>query len=187
MAAYAYVMVFASVVMFVVGWSNFNQSALSTIFGQKFAYSREYVSCDAPVKVSEPNAVPCEGTYEYDLIAPKRDLIQGVTLMVVAAVLGVLHLLMTKRISKTKETDFIHRTFILLGLIAFGIGTLIALPIGIFTTINYFLYGIVDSNRYFPSDSQIPGPSLAVAVALLPIWIWFLVQFQNRTHAEREK
>lgn len=170
-SGYAWLVVLATVIMLGVGLANIHQSWESVAFGNNFAYSPQYEPCTS----TDPTSY-CEGKFNYDDLAAKRDLVQGLTLVVIALLIGGLHWAIASKYNGTKEGDWARKWFIVFGLIGSSIVSLVTLPMATFSTINYLLYGIQNSNTYMgPTDY--PGGALATALAFLPIWIVFLVIF----------
>lgn len=170
-SGYAWLVVLATVIMLGIGLTNIHQSWESVAFGNEFAYAPQWQPCTT----STPEAY-CDGKFTYDDLAAKRDLVQGVTLVVIAVLIGVLHWAIASKYNGTKEGDWARKWFIVFGLIGSSIVSLVTLPMATFSTINYILYGIQNTNSYM-GPTQYPGGTLAAALAFLPIWIVFLVIF----------
>jgi len=197
LAAYAYIVVIASIFMFAMGWSQLNLSLFERVYGQEFSYRPEWTSCpykirptlDEPAtaepqlpELQDPNCV--EG-YEYDVIAAKRDLVEGITLMITALLIGLVHFMIIWSVRETDESQWVYEKFLFVGLALFGVTSLIAIPLSIYSSINFFLYGPPELGLEYIPDDEIPGPALATAIAFAPIWILYIIAFIRRMKKEK--
>ncbi len=191
---YALIVLFVSVVMFANGWSKLNLSMTAQKYGVEFSYQPQWKGCPYPERVvtkdpsdTDVSSSTCVDTYEYDALAMKRDMVQGITLMITALVIGLVHCLFILKLRKTEEFNWVWQKFLVLGLLLFGVTSLVSIPVAIFRTINFFLYGAPTTEFGYVNYELIAGDVLGTAIAFTPIWILFLIGFLKNMKTHKEK
>ena len=101
----------------------------------------------------------------------KEGLLNGISLTLVGALSLGLHALGRRRLKTKDECEgMLHRGYIILLLVIFGIIALFTLPSAIFDTLRYY---ILDTTDEFSRGAH-PGGSLATAIVSLPVWAYYL-------------
>jgi len=95
--------------------------------------------------------------------------INGVSLMIIGAIIWTVHALGRRRLEAEEERDdLLNRAYLIAALLMFTIAAIVSLVTGIPETLRYFFLDSVDRH-------ESPGGPLAVAVVALPIWIYYLI------------
>mgnify|MGYP001606605448 CR=1 FL=1 len=101
--------------------------------------------------------------------AREGTLINGVSLMIIGAIIWLVHALGRRRLETEEERgDVLNRAYLIAALLMFTIAAIVSLVTGIPETLRYFLLDSLD-------HQESPGGPLAVAVVALPIWIYYLI------------
>lgn len=104
--------------------------------------------------------------------AQKEGIIEGITLTIVGALVWLAHLVGRARLENAEEAASpINRVYLIAIVIIFGVITLVNLPRGIYEGFQFYLLDPLDD---FARDST-PGDKLALAIATLPVWLFYLV------------
>ena len=168
---YIWLVVLASIIMLAIGLTDIHQSWESFAFGDEFAYAPDYIPCKFPIEGDI-----CDGKYVYDDLAAERGMVRGITLVTSALLLGGLHWAFGRKLKDSPEAKPIYRAFIIIGLMIFGITSLIAIPMAVYTTVSYVMFGLETAIEHRGS-ADYPGSALATALAFTPIWIAFFIAF----------
>lgn len=181
---YTYIILLASVITFSAGLSLLINSGLAQAFGEEFSFQAEYVydaAIDDPDFIEDPSTgeirevVPKRAPerYEIPLESKTRALIQGITMTIISLIIGLVHLMVLKSAEPAKERkkSVLYRLFVTIGLGIYAIGSLVALPVGIYATISYF---VIDQSELELFERIVPGESLASAIVYVPLWILFI-------------
>jgi uncharacterized membrane protein YedE/YeeE len=98
------------------------------------------------------------------------DLLRGATLAVVGGLLFGIHVILRRRGApeESVEGNF-RRGFLMVGLVTFGLVGLVALPVGIYQTLKFFLIAPLATQ-----ERVAPGNTLATGLVLTPLWIYYL-------------
>ena len=104
--------------------------------------------------------------------AQKEGIIEGITLTIVGALAWLADLVGRARLENSEEAASpINRVYLIAIVIIFGVITLVNLPKGIYEGFQFYLLDPLDD---FARDST-PGDKLALAIATLPVWLFYLV------------
>lgn len=182
---YLYFMLLASTITFVAGASFVLNAGIASYHGEAFSYRPEYIASRTVPKTVETletgESVPVyeEPAYEIPAQSIDRDLIRGFTMVLFAALIGLIHAFVLKSVESKEERmqSPVYRLFVVLGLSIFTIGSLVAIPVGIYRTISYYV--ITQPDALEPYQRLVPGESLSSAIAYLPLWIYFMCLLYN--------
>jgi heme/copper-type cytochrome/quinol oxidase subunit 1 len=105
------------------------------------------------------------------------ELTAGITMLCTGVIICVLHVL-GKRFVESREgktTPLLKRVYLFIMLGVFSLGGVVSVPLAIYETAHYYVEG---SNSW--SD---PSGSIAAAVVILPLWIYYLTRVMRETRA----
>lgn len=169
---YLYIASFVTLVVLVAGLT-YLLTGLFSLGSLDFSYAG-FVR-PIPVAVSKPPAVDTTAQLEQQSADRQHDqqltdLIRGGTLTVIGGLLFGVHAILRRRTAPDEgvEGNF-RRGFLMVGLVTFGLVGLVALPVGVYQALKFFLVT--------PAASQArvaPGNTLATAIVLTPLWMWYL-------------
>jgi hypothetical protein len=99
------------------------------------------------------------------------DLIRGGTLAVMGAILFGIHAVLRRRETPDapSESNF-RRGFLTVGLVTFGLVGLVALPVGVYQTLKFFLVPPLETQTRVA-----PGTTFATGLVLTPLWVYYLL------------
>jgi hypothetical protein len=101
--------------------------------------------------------------------AREGTVINGVSLMIIGAIIWLVHALGRRRLETEEERDdVLNRAYLIAALLMFGIAAIVSLVTGIPETLRYFILDSLDRH-------ESPGGPLAVAVVAIPIWVYYLI------------
>ena len=111
-----------------------------------------------------------------------NDVTLGVTLTCTGALICALHVLGKKVIQarEGKPTPLLKRVYQFFMLTIFSIGGLVALPVAIYDMAQYYVDHV---EEYMYND---PSGSIAAAVVVVPLWIYYLVLVMRDTRAAKK-
>lgn len=173
---YVYFMILASIITFVGGASFLFNGFFANQFGQEFSYQPQYVN--APVKAIpvdvNGNPKDIQPQYEIPVHAAETDIIRGITMVLFATLIGLIHVFVARTVEpfKERQASVLYRLYVVLGLSIFTIGSIVSIPVGIYKTLSYNL--IEQPANLDPYQRLIPGESLSSAIVYLPFWLYFI-------------
>jgi hypothetical protein len=98
------------------------------------------------------------------------DLLRGGTLTVIGGLLFALHLVLRRHGAEDGVEGNFRRGFLMVSLVTFGLIGLVALPVGVYQTLKFFLIPPL------PTQTRVaPGNTLATGIVLTPLWIAYLL------------
>ena len=101
--------------------------------------------------------------------AREGTVINGVSLMIIGAIIWLVHAFGRRRLETEEERgDILNKAYLIAALLMFTIAAIVSLVTGIPETLRYFFLDSLDRRGS-------PGGPLAVAVVALPIWICYLI------------
>ena len=111
-----------------------------------------------------------------------NDLTLGVTLLFTGGAICLLHVFGKKALERKegKSTPLLRRVYLFFMLSVFSIGGLVSLPLAIYQTAHYYVRQIEDYSYW--ND---PSGSIAVAVVVVPLWIYYLMRVMRDTRAAK--
>ena len=185
---YLYVASLAGIVVLVVGLSGVLNAGFAAAFGNGFVYgdsARVAVPPSCP-----PGAVGCPPP-QPDFDAQQRqqqdrrradDLIRGLTFTVFGAAFWGAHWVARRGVTAASETQSaLHRSYLLLGTVVFGLSTIVLVPTGIYQALSYAILPAVPN-----TFRQGVGDSLAGGLVTLVVWLiylWLVVRDVRATRA----
>jgi hypothetical protein len=101
--------------------------------------------------------------------AREGTVINGVSLMIIGAIIWLVHALGRRRLETEEERDdILNRAYLISALLMFGIAAIVSLVTGIPETLRYFVLDSLDRQ-------ETPGGPLAVAAVAIPLWVYYLI------------
>ncbi len=172
---YTRLIIFISLILVCLGITTLLKTTFSYIVDERFSYD-EYALYEEVWDYSydneydyKDNKIPVEDRVKTQV--QKKDIIQGVTLSAVGLFFLVLHVAAAMLIDNAKEKySWVYTGYIIVTLVVYSLISLIALPVGLYLTLQYAL---LDNAENF---SGYPGEALAVGLAFTPVWVYFLVR-----------
>jgi hypothetical protein len=185
---YLYIASLAGIVVLVVGLSGVLNAGFAAAFGNGFVYgdsSRVAVppSCP-PGAVGCPPQQPDFETQQRQQLDRRRadDLIRGLTFTVFGAAFWGAHWAARRGVATGEELQSaLHRSYLMLGTVVFGLSTIVLLATGIYQALSYLILPVV-ANTF----RQGVGDSLAGGIVTLPVWLiylWLVVRDLRATRA----
>lgn len=183
LTAYVYLATIVGLLVFVNGLALLLNAGLSAPLGKEFSYQAQPIFRAKPPMIDtatgrqqepqEPTAEEQKAQRARQLQqAYQRGIINGVINLVFGALVLVVHTIIRGRLQQGtafKET-LLHRAYLIVLLVTFGIGSIITLPQGTFEAVSYYVVGPGDEFTFFNP----PGPKLSTAIVFTPIWIYYL-------------
>jgi len=184
---YLYIASFVTLVVFVAGLT-YLATGLFGLGSQDFSYSRLVIpsAATAPPGSSEAKVASNQERQEQQSEERQRDqqstdLIRGGTLAVMGGGLFLLHAVLRRRTppDELAEGNF-YRGFLVVGLVTFGLVGLVALPVGAYQALKFFLVAPL------PTQMRVaPGNTLATGIVLTPLWVYYLLALSKQARAPR--
>ena len=178
---YLYLITLISIIVLVTGASGLVEAGLGAALGKEFSYSPVYIK--APIRVPEPSegarqelTQETEGEERERLErgldrAMKEGILKGVSFTLVGVMILGLHSWGRRRLeTEDDRRGMLHRGYLVLLLVIFGVITLVTLPSAIFDTLRFYILEQADEF----GRSVRPGEPLAVAIVSLPVWSYYL-------------
>lgn len=168
---YLYIASFVTLVVLVAGLT-YLLTGLFSLGSRDFSYTRFVRPVPPPTAVvnnSDPQFDQQELEGQRD--RQSTDLLRGGTLAVIGGLLFGVHAILRRRGApdESVEGNF-RRGFLMVSLVTFGLVGLVALPVGVYQTLKFFLIAPL------PTQQRVaPGNTLATGVVLTPLWIWYLI------------
>ena len=98
-------------------------------------------------------------------------LIEGVSFTIIGALIWLAHVLGRRTVDRPEDEESpLNRMYVILITVIFGVITIVNLPQAVFESLRFAVLDPVDQ---FGRQYQ-PGGKLAVSVAALPIWLFYL-------------
>jgi len=186
---YIYVISLATILVMAFGAAQTVTAGSSYLFGYQFSYRPDqYYERTAPVidqtkggevvppQVYENNDVVEINGQKYYINKKQqlRDLVNGITLFVIGAMLFAIHRFALRFLhDKEIHQSMLHRSYMLINLILFSVLGIVSIPTAVYQLINYFF---LDANQLDSYTRALPGEAIGVVFAATPLWIWFLMQ-----------
>jgi hypothetical protein len=171
---YLYIASFVTLVVLVSGLT-YLVTGLFSLGSIDFSYAR-FIRPEPIPQVASKDAPDSAARFDQEQIERQRDqqstdLIRGGTLAVMGATLFAVHAVLRRRGApdEAAEGNF-RRGFLVVGLVTFGLVGLVALPVGVYQALKFFLI------TPLPTQTRLaPGNTLATGLVLTPLWIYYLV------------
>lgn len=169
---YLYIASFVTLVVLVAGLT-YLVTGLFSLASPDFSYTSFVPPIAAPA--AKPGATdntpqPQRQARERQQDEQTNDLLRGGTLTVIGGLLFAVHAVLRRRAApfEGSEGNF-RRGFLMVGLVTFGLVGLVALPVGVYQTLKFFLVTPLAGQ-----GRSTPGNTLATGLVLTPLWIWYL-------------
>jgi hypothetical protein len=191
--AYLRVAYMVSLLVFLIGAVNVLTAGFGAAFGHDFSYQAPYLTTPAPQcpppasssQADQDSYTQCIKSRGFT--APREppdtklqdDLIRGLSLLVTGLVLGAGHRLGQRATETPAEwrDSGLGRMEMLVFTIAFGLATIIALPVAAYSVLRHVILGAQAASN---GNTDSPGSALATAVVFLPAWLYYLSRFVRR-------
>jgi hypothetical protein len=196
--AYLRVAYMVSLLVFLIGAVNVFTAGFAAAFGHDFSYQAPYLTsapaCPPPASSSQVDQNAYQQCLKSRNSSPPQeppdtksqdDLIRGLSLAVTGIVLGAGHRLGQRAIETPAERrdSGLARMEMLVFTIAFGLATIVALPVAAYSVLRHVILG-AQAAANGTTDS--PGAALAAAVVFLPAWLYYLSRFVGRARGRAE-
>lgn len=197
--AYLYLIVSVSAFVILFGLTLLGKAAMGVIndnfsYGYDLSYNN-YTDVDynyqktniipTTQKCSDPEAtiIKSEGkSYCFKTTELKMDLINGASITISMLIIFMIHLFFLIRAEKDNHTSLLKKFFIFGNLTIYSVMSLIMLPIGIYSTLYYFILAKKPVASY-----QTPGGALSFAIFALIFWIiWLTIMLRQRKNKTLE-
>lgn len=185
---YTRLIIFISLILVCLGITTLLKTGFSYLVDERFSYDEyalyeevwdyNYDVNDVDYKYDE-NKIPVEDRVETQV--QKKDIIQGITLTLVGTLFLLLHVGAGMLVKDAKEKfSWIYTGYIIVTLVMYSLVSLIALPVGLYLTLQYALLENAES------FSGHPGDALAVGIAFTPVWIYFLIRLGMKVRESKK-
>lgn len=186
---YVYIGSLAGIVVLVVGLSGLLNAGFAAAFGEGFVYGAPPSPFfERPCPVGEPN-VKCPSNEQFAQQQARErerrrseDLLRGITFTVFGALFWGAHRVARQTVfGADPGAPGLHRGYLMVGTIVFGLATIVLLPMGIYQALAYLILPAGDGVY-----RQGAGESLSGGLVTLPIWLiylWLVVGDARRTPA----
>jgi hypothetical protein len=172
LSAYFRLVTMISIVVLIAGAAALLNIGFASVLGRDFAFYSPPVYGPAVEQQQARNAVTQENLF-------RQGLVEGITMVVLGLILLGSHTLAQRVFGAGSSRDaFVERAYLMVLLIVLsGVG-IISLAVGLSQAAWWFVYvPPVDPVVGEQTFRTAPGGVLALALTLLPLWIWFLVRF----------
>ncbi len=182
---YLYIASFVTLVVLVTGLA-YLLTGLFSLASMDFSYARFPRPVPPPTDVAARDTQPSDVRLEQQSVEHQRDqqstdLIRGGTLTVFGGVLLALHAVLRRRDVPSDETEGnFQRGFLVVGLVTFGLVGLVALPVGVYQTIKFFVAPVLETQT-----RAAPGNTLATGIVLTPLWVYYLLALSAQARKPR--
>jgi hypothetical protein len=171
---YLYVASLAGIVVLVVGLSGVLNAGFAAAFGNGFVYgeSPRIAAPCPPGAVNCPPGPPDFDAQQRQQLERRRaeDLIRGLTFTVFGGLFWAAHWLARRGVATGDEMQSaLHRSYLMLGTVVFGLATIVLLPTGIYQAIAYLILPAAPN-----TFRQGVGDALAGGLVTLPVWLVYL-------------
>ena len=185
--AYLRVAFMVSLVVFMIGAVNTLTGAFGGVFGRDFSYQPNGFGsstiCPAPSPAT-PGGAPVPGKcvtnstsqFNSDDTRLQDDLIRGISLMVTGLIVGLGHRVgqFAMETPEERRRSGLARAETLVGTLAFGLVSIVALPVASYSVLHRVILGSQAANT---GQTDTPGSALALALVFLPAWLYYLYNF----------
>ena len=181
-AGYFHLLAMACFLVMTGGIATSLKAGLSNAVGREFSYYLPTIARPVPygTAVGIPPAEEQNVGNRRDVERQyQNDLIQGITLAVVGAVLWGLHIIGRRQVTPDEARPFFSRAHSTVLLAIFGIVGVVALPVSLYELLRFFLVSAEEGFR-----SQPPGASVATALVFVPVWMYYLLDILKRSRRE---
>jgi hypothetical protein len=182
-SAYLALVIGASLIVATVGAARLLGALMSDAFGRSFTY-QSYSFVENPRPVLPPGATDpqtpseVEQRQRYEETERARlenkyrdDIVYGVTMLVVGLFMFGVHTAGRQFLRRRRgEPALIARSYLILMLISTSVVALVSLVTAIASVVRRYVLETVGPDRVMSN----PGESVALALAFLPLWLWFL-------------
>lgn len=195
--AYFYLMCFVSFIILALGLSILIKAGFGGTLGREFSYHMSpkgvYVAPAYPEVEGQPSRgkeiTPEERAKQLEREKQRieneyrTDIIQGATAAVVGGLIWVIHLIGRRRVEDREDPTypFYNKAYLVLLLAVFAIAGIIALVIGIYDTLRFYLLSYPE-DAFFTRPT--PGRNLAAAIVFVPVWIYYVLTFMRQSGTE---
>jgi hypothetical protein len=145
--------------------------------GYQFSYQvREAqpfgVDNGTPASCFDGELIDIDGSdYCVDVDQRRSDIITGITLFVSMIILFAVHRGAALYLDHHQPAQLLGRIYLFISLSLYSVLGVITIPASIYNTVNYLLLPAENLGSY---DSPIPGPSLAAALIIVPLWLIYV-------------
>ena len=182
---YLYAAMAVSLAVTVIGLGISFMSLSSYILGPEFSYSlNSHYEYDSTYKYNtdydydecydDGEVIEVDGEkYCFNNEQRKRDFLLGMTLFISMFIIFVIHRVGLAVSSKKEKSHFLKKLYMFVSVSVYGIASIVAIPLSLYTLIDYLAFEIKDYSSY---SRPIPGQIISFALVLVPVWIYFLVR-----------
>ena len=176
---YLYIASLAGVIVFAVGLASVVNYGIARVAGDEFVYGGS-VAMARPFPVCPPGAEGCKEPTADELARQKdlerqqrerqrnEDLLRGLTFATFGAIFWGAHWAARRGLGAEGRSPGLHRGYLLLGTVVFGVATIVMLPTGVYQILSNALLTT-------PEGSYRPGAdALGGGLVVTPIWLIYL-------------
>ena len=183
--SYLYLATAIGLIIMLIGIAGLAKVTLGEVADRDFSYNVYPIPEPRPVPAEptapaeKPGAPPVESRDAQLLRRDKQinrekkdDLINGLTLAMVGAIVLGAHDLLRRRMESGLDStqNTLKRAFVFIMLVTLSIGSLVSLSTGISELLRFYL---VEPAAEFETKNP-PGDKLGFAIAFVPVWIYFI-------------
>jgi hypothetical protein len=182
-SAYLALVMGASLIVATVGAAQLLGALMSDAFGRSFTY-QSFSFAESPRPVLAPGSTEpqtpseAEQRQRYEETERARienlyrdDVVYGITMLLVGLFMFGIHAAGRQFLRHRRgEPSLISRSYLILMLIATSVVALVSLVTAIASVVRRYILETVGPDRVMSN----PGESVALALAFLPLWLWFL-------------
>lgn len=171
--AYLYLASVVGLLVMVHGTALLLNAGLSIPLGRDFSYSAAPIFRDS----KEPKQPSADEQKLQRARMLERSFREGVLNGIVNVFFGGLvwgvHVVTRRRMERGTEKEYglLRKSYLIVLLVIFGIGSIITLPAGTFEAIRYY---VIEPIEEFVFRNP-PGPKLATSIVFTPVWVFYLL------------
>ncbi len=172
---YLYLGSLVSILVLVFGLSQLLGGALGAV-APEFTYgvppqAIPAIEAARPGEPPRPEArAPLRSAEEQNARRTREGLLQGITSAVVGAIFWGVHWYGRRQLETAEErASLLRRAYFLLGVVIFGVASIVLLPIALYSALRWFLIPVGEFDF-----RQGVGESLAAALVIVPVWLVYL-------------
>lgn len=160
---YVFCVVLVSMILVSLGAGDILRAGFAHRYGLAFSYQEQPIWNENQKPGEQPK-------YEYDANAPRRDFLGGSAQLAVGILIGLLHLVGLRRLSRSEALSLspVYRIFLIVGLVIYTCAVLIHAVGSVQDILIYRYGGASPAARWY--NRPIPGDKLAGLVGYLPLW-----------------